>query len=704
MSSTPSLAALRDLRKRVRVLSSTLTADLRPFLHADGRTFRPLPNSRSRRRDVSVATTATAYMSMIGTSAAVDLFGAKVARDAPLAAFTRIANAAWDSAGLPDNNPFTQTMVLRALGMLRHAAVLSKDDVLSLRHRKMAIADFANKLSADVPESFRPDPHKYPATPALGFWLVDALANLDHRLTSGRWRALTDWTTNTFRKQYSLVTATNFPGKDPVAMAMAAALCARLRRIFTMRGGTGLTEQLPLDQELRQATRELFEYQQTSGIWPRYFPLFEYPKTGANYCFTFEFLEALLLDVIDADLIDESLIFEGLAKAVSWCERFRLTYPFDGQVYKGWHSGGQLDTLARGVPEAWATGVVHMFLRSLDERLSQSIQRIILRAYDAQPAANDPGIGEHRTEEWDSFIDLQINVQDQETTVKTMIEWQMISPLNGGNLPLVSHTAFKLPRAAKRSALLFGPPGTSKTSFVGALARLLGWPLVTINPAHFLADGLERIHVRTNVVFDDLSDLSRVVVIFDEMDALVQRRENELDVTRQFLTTAMLPKLADLYRGGRVLFFVATNHQSGFDEAIKRSGRFDLLVFMPPPPWRKKIANLKLLVRDLPRQNLRTAAQILRQYVRRKAHVELLDRFSFGEMKAFFAVIQGDQPLQTALRKLGRARFLATMENWAAKYITLRDLEDRDAPPAAPEGSNKTYQEYLRDRSASRIQ
>src|SRR4051812_45838691 len=125
MSALPSLAALRSLRKRVRVLNGTLAGDLRPFLHQfDGRTFRPLPASRSRRGDVSAATTSTAYMAMVGTTVASEIFGSGAASGAPLEAFQRLAKASWDSAGLPDNNPFTQTIVLRAVGMLKSAGAI----------------------------------------------------------------------------------------------------------------------------------------------------------------------------------------------------------------------------------------------------------------------------------------------------------------------------------------------------------------------------------------------------------------------------------------------------------------------------------------------------------------------------------------------------------------------------------------------------
>jgi SpoVK/Ycf46/Vps4 family AAA+-type ATPase len=39
----------------------------------------------------------------------------------------------------------------------------------------------------------------------------------------------------------------------------------------------------------------------------------------------------------------------------------------------------------------------------------------------------------------------------------------------------------------------------------------------------------------------------------------------------------MLPKLSMLHDEGQVLFFMATNHQRNFDEAIKSPGRFDVI-------------------------------------------------------------------------------------------------------------------------------
>ena len=92
-------------------------------------------------------------------------------------------------------------------------------------------------------------------------------------------------------------------------------------------------------------------------------------------------------------------------------------------------------------------------------------------------------------------------------------------------------------------------------------------------------------------------ELDHAVVLFDEIDELVREREGgEVDAFGRFLTTSMLPKLAQLWENRKLMYFVATNHISYFDRAITRSGRFDTLVFVSPPSFAAKIGELEELM------------------------------------------------------------------------------------------------------------
>ena len=320
---------------------------------------------------------------------------------------------------------------------------------------------------------------------------------------------------------------------DPVAMAMAACLCSRLRSLSN-RGELGLTSAhqaiLPSVPELEQAILELFALQTGSGIWPKYFPLFHYQEAGSNFCFTFELLEAVLTEFSGPHntLIEDSRFVDGLERAVLWCEKNRVTYSTvrDGSrvIFTGWNSGGFVRSLQKGQPESWATAVVHMFLWELNDVLSNHIQERLLHKYGATDSSSN----------FSKLLPIELWLDGTYKSLTDVLSAGIVSTFTG-------HTGRSLRAQSGAggpvSALLFGPPGTSKTQVARALAGELKWPLLQIDPSHLLQSSLQNIYVQAEAVFEDISDLSGVVVLFDEMDALVQTRTSErVDTEARFLT------------------------------------------------------------------------------------------------------------------------------------------------------------------------
>jgi SpoVK/Ycf46/Vps4 family AAA+-type ATPase len=241
----------------------------------------------------------------------------------------------------------------------------------------------------------------------------------------------------------------------------------------------------------------------------------------------------------------------------------------------------------------------------------------------------------------------------------------------------------------RTAALLFGPPGTSKTSFAEAVAHRLGWPFLELSPSDFLRGGLPGIYDRVNEVFADLMDLFGVVILFDEMDALVQSREDranagaasteaapQLDVTQKFLTTSMLPKLLKLRALQRTVFFMATNHQRDFDPAIKRKGRFDLLIRMGPPSYEEKIKGLDQWVRKEPENEKPEIKKLITEWTAPTHIREAFNLFTYGEVGAFFDFVRqkGDssERLLAGLNNLNKAGFEKAIDDWSKSRITLR--------------------------------
>lgn len=513
------------------------------------------------------------------------------------------------------------------------------------------LSDIAKQMMGDI-ELFRIN--DYPEAAAVVYWLIDAVARANLKLNCDTWRNTCQWASDQFNHERSLVAAGHAARMDPIAMAMWACVCSRLRHLSSNVAGIqlGISDIakyslaiLPSRAELEHSILDLWKYQTEDGIWPKYFPIFHYQDAGSNFCFTYELLEAVLIEFgrPENELLDNTRTIQALDNAVTWCEANKLKSRHDDTEYNGWNSGGNLETLRKGQPESWATAVIHMFLWELDEALSWRIQSRILKKYNARALRAD---GKTVAD----ILDIEILIKRESKSLKRILRDQIIEKHKGEN----PRSLFGRRLTFARSALLFGPPGTSKTQVTEAVARDLCWPLIQIDPSHFLRNGLDQIYIEANNIFEDLMDLSATVILFDEMDALVQTRDGalNLDTTAQFLTTFMLPKLTALHDHGKSIFFMATNFQERFDAAIKRAGRFDLLLCMGPPTLDEKIKNLHVFLGErCSESEVKKVAEIIRTYAGKNADIAMqLELYTFGEFRSF---IKNLYEIHKTIEKIG---------------------------------------------------
>jgi hypothetical protein len=689
------ITRLRTLRSEAANLNATLVDDLKPFFGPEKPMFRRLPDSDEQRRNVT--TTCSCLMSLAicgklieGFKAIKNLDNDGEAKGFITEVFEHAVNSPWMSSGLEDLNAFSSFIVLRTAGILSESTEdpLTKN-ALGMVHSKFVWDDgqpreigpkktlkqiFKDKIK-QAPGSFSVG--AYDPTPAIAYWFADAAASLRIEISDRIYELMARWASREFARQVSLVAAEHDAMKDPVAMAAAACLCWRLRGLTVGREAElrdTLMSILPTEIEIKQAVLAGFKSQQRSGIWPKYFPLFNYGmgEAGSNYFFSFELLEVIFSEFEESDLLEDKLVLDGIEKAISWCKSNRLVYTTGDVIYKGWNSGGQITTLKEGKPESWTTAVIHMFLHKLQLALSWQIKRHILMKYDAA----SPEIINPDSTEWDDFIDSPIFLPDEETSVKTVIAEEILEQIKKPGKDMEVGESI----TERRSVLLFGPPGTAKTSLVRALADKIGWPLVELDPSNFIGEGLEQIYQQVETVFTDLNDLWGVVVFFDEMDALASKRTDTIDVTRQLLTTSMLPKLSKLHGDRRVLFFMATNHLKNFDSAIKRPGRFDLLLCLAPPKWSEKIKNLaSFLKRNTSEEDIKHIGERLKALVVLEETIELLNLFTFADFKSLLEHITKPTPDRSRIDKITPEEFDGLVSEWAHNFIALNDRESERA-------------------------
>ncbi len=144
------------------------------------------------------------------------------------------------------------------------------------------------------------------------------------------------------------------------------------------------------------------------------------------------------------------------------------------------------------------------------------------------------------------------------------------------------------------SYILFGPPGTGKTTIIKSIAKQLDWDFYNIGPQHFIKTGIT-IEEAVKICIENIKEiiekgkegsLSKKIFLFDEIDELLVSREGDADRETRLATTMMLPLIQDLRDLAKIygfVFFVATNHIERFDSAITRLGRFDLILPLGPP-------------------------------------------------------------------------------------------------------------------------
>ncbi|KAK7043803.1 Ribosome biogenesis ATPase rix7 [Paramarasmius palmivorus] len=150
--------------------------------------------------------------------------------------------------------------------------------------------------------------------------------------------------------------------------------------------------------------------------------------------------------------------------------------------------------------------------------------------------------------------------------------------------------------------LLWGPPGCGKTLLAKAVANASGANFISVKGPEVLNKYVGESERAIRQLFSRARSSSPCIVFFDELDALVPRRDDALSESSARVVNTLLTELDGLDARKSVYVIGATNRPDMIDPAMCRPGRLDKLLYvdLPTPPERAEIVRTMIQRRNVP--------------------------------------------------------------------------------------------------------
>ncbi|MFD8001333.1 ATP-binding protein [Streptomyces mirabilis] len=137
--------------------------------------------------------------------------------------------------------------------------------------------------------------------------------------------------------------------------------------------------------------------------------------------------------------------------------------------------------------------------------------------------------------------------------------------------------------APPKAVILFGPPGTGKTSFARAVASRLEWPFVELFPSRLAAGSAGGLAASLRDTFHELAGLETVLLFIDEVEEIAGVRSGVAVDPGHGVTNELLKLIPGFRDHDDRLLICATNSVRSLDPAFLRPGRFDYVIPVGPP-------------------------------------------------------------------------------------------------------------------------
>ena len=187
---------------------------------------------------------------------------------------------------------------------------------------------------------------------------------------------------------------------------------------------------------------------------------------------------------------------------------------------------------------------------------------------------------------WEDIGDLE----EVKERIREIVEIPMRHP------ELFKHLGIEPPKGV----LLYGPPGVGKTLLAKALANEIGAYFIAINGPEIMSKFYGESEARLREIFQEAEKNAPAIIFIDEIDAIAPKREEVVGEVEKRVVAQLLTLMDGLKERGRIVVIGATNRIDAVDPALRRPGRFDREIEIPPPDKRARKEILLVHTRNVP--------------------------------------------------------------------------------------------------------
>ncbi len=187
---------------------------------------------------------------------------------------------------------------------------------------------------------------------------------------------------------------------------------------------------------------------------------------------------------------------------------------------------------------------------------------------------------------WEDIGDLE----EAKQKIREIVELPLKHP------ELFKHLGIEPPKGI----LLYGPPGTGKTLLAKALANEIGAYFIAINGPEIMSKFYGESEQRLREIFNEAERNTPAIIFIDEIDSIAPKREEVTGEVEKRVVAQLLTLMDGLKERGKVIVIGATNRPEALDPALRRPGRFDREIEIPPPDKRARREILAVHTRNMP--------------------------------------------------------------------------------------------------------